>query len=208
MAYFLHCVRCNKDGSYAAVDPECAKCDGTGRDWRQDEELLDYHKWAGIQPHELLGRLNIKVNDPLRGEVWFFYRARTNSVEEDKAEVAANLSRKVGEFEYDYFTEPCQLCIERERDNSHSSLGCGWCEDNGVADLFGYPGKLLRFDEDEGYQYHQFPHPERRFYKDGEELVGRQGYAPVHPDSIQPDPRQLHRIAVATTDLIREKYSE
>ncbi|RYG90054.1 hypothetical protein EU803_15695 [Loktanella sp. IMCC34160] len=207
MPYFLHCMRCNEDGTYSNVNLECGKCDGTGRDWRKDDELLDFHKWAGLQPHELAGRLNVKVHDTHRGDIWFLYRPRINSVQEDRAEVAANRTRKAEEFDYDYFTEPCQMCLERERTNSRSSLGCGWCEDNGIENLFGYPGKLLRFEADEGYPYFQFPHEDRKFFKDGQELTERQGYAPVHPDCIRPDPRDLHRISVATTDLIKEKYS-
>ena len=206
MAYFLHCVRCNKDGTYTSVASDCGKCDGTGRDWRDDKELLDYHKWSGLQPHELLGRINVKVEDSSRGEVWFFYRPRINSVAEDRSEVATNLSRKAEEFEYDYFTEPCQLCIERERDNTRLA-SCGWCDDNGIAHLDEFPGQLLRFEFDEGYQYYQFPHPNRKFYKHGSELIERRGYAPVHPDCVRPDPRDLHRIAMGTMDVIRGKYS-
>lgn len=53
MPYFLNCVRCNKDNKYSNLGKTCPKCDGTGRDWREDHELEDYHKWAGFGIDEL-----------------------------------------------------------------------------------------------------------------------------------------------------------
>lgn len=42
MPYWLNCIRCNKDGSYANVDRACGKCSGLGQDWRSDDE----YEWA------------------------------------------------------------------------------------------------------------------------------------------------------------------
>lgn len=36
--YFHHCRRCNADGGYLQVDPDCRKCSGTGEDWAEDED--------------------------------------------------------------------------------------------------------------------------------------------------------------------------
>jgi len=53
--------------------------------------------------------------------------------------------------DYDYYEEPCQLCISRNSDR------CGWC--NGT--------HKVRFREDEGYPWHNRPHEKRIYTKRG-----------------------------------------
>lgn len=53
MPYFLNCIRCNKDNKFSNLGSPCKKCDGTGRDWRDDHELEGFHKWAGFGIDEL-----------------------------------------------------------------------------------------------------------------------------------------------------------
>lgn len=49
MPYFVNCPRCNDDNSYKNLGKPCTKCEGMGRDWRDDSELeSSYHSWAGI----------------------------------------------------------------------------------------------------------------------------------------------------------------
>lgn len=53
MPYFLNCPRCNKDNKYTNLGQECKKCDGTGRDWREDYELEGYHSRYSLKIEDL-----------------------------------------------------------------------------------------------------------------------------------------------------------
>ncbi len=87
MPYFINCPRCNAENDYSSVNPKCGKCSGTGRDWRDDYELADYHAWANITIEELQSE-KIIANEHYNKPVIFIYRESIPSVQEDKDEIA------------------------------------------------------------------------------------------------------------------------
>lgn len=86
MPYFLNCRRCNEDNSYSTIKSGCGKCDGTGRDWRDDHELENLHSWSKITIEEL--KSNGVMKRTRHSELFIFtYRPELLSVDEDKQEV-------------------------------------------------------------------------------------------------------------------------
>lgn len=79
MPYFTNCPRCNADNKYdklgtgADLSNSCPKCSGTGRDWRNDNELESYHSWANLGIDDLRSRLT-HVVERNGSTVYFTYR--------------------------------------------------------------------------------------------------------------------------------------
>lgn len=167
MPYFLYCVRCNEDGSYSNVNINCPKCDGTGNDWRADKELSDYHKWSELTIEQLKEHKELKSPNGIT----FIYGERIPSVKEEREQLA----KKHQEFtisEYDYYIEPCQLCISREGKTYES---CGWCHDSDTfhANRDTYPGNYIKIQYGgDGYPFHDTPHLTRVYFKNGNRIEG------------------------------------
>jgi len=82
MPYYTYCIKCNQDGSYSQVDRKCSKCSGTGNDWRRDEELDGYHKWANICLSDLKTKKEITVQNTT-----FIYENTIPSLEEERSRI-------------------------------------------------------------------------------------------------------------------------
>ncbi len=178
MPYFNYCIRCNKDGSYQYLNNDCPKCDGTGNSWREDNELENYHKWAGLKLDDLRREKSLISKDGIA----FFYRERIPSVEEEKRELRLiNESPKNWLKEkYDYYIEPCQLCISR---NGSTYDSCGWCHDDDTHYKQSdgtYSGDWVIIPyKGYGYPFHELPHPTRKYYKDKNYIEGSDGLIPT-----------------------------
>jgi len=61
MPFFLNCDKCNIDDNFQAINPDCGRCDGTGRDWRDDHELNFFAKGA-FNLNELIQAGEIELN--------------------------------------------------------------------------------------------------------------------------------------------------
>ena len=117
MPYFIFCIRCNKDGSFQHINLDCPKCDGAGNDWRDDNELENYHKWSKLKLNDLVREKTLISEEGTK----FFYRDRIPSIKEERLELKLMYSKEDGVLrqsaplngEYDFYIEPCQLCISR-----------------------------------------------------------------------------------------------
>lgn len=101
-------MKCNEDNSYTQITTTCTKCSGTGRDWREDSELENYHKWADITLEQLIKKSSIKIDN--NGKNYsFIYRDSfpSCSIQEEIAEIKAQL---VG----DDSTKPSQIFCTHE----------------------------------------------------------------------------------------------
>lgn len=82
---------------------------------------------------------------------------------------------------YNYYIEPCQFCITRAKNGADISE-CGWCgsgEDTRHRSSHEHPGDIVKIPADGyGYPYHDSPHPERKYYKDGRHIPEMDGLAP------------------------------
>lgn len=83
---------------------------------------------------------------------------------------------------FDYYIEPCQFCITRAKNGADISE-CGWCgsgEDTHYRSSHEHPGNIVKIPADGyGYPYHDSPHPERKYYKDGRHILEMDGQAPA-----------------------------
>ena len=82
---------------------------------------------------------------------------------------------------YDFYTEPCQLCISREG-NTYDV--CGWCHDDDThykARDGQYPGDYIRIPTGgDGYPFHAMPHSMRKYFQSDK-------YIPEMDGAIPPD---------------------
>lgn len=80
---------------------------------------------------------------------------------------------------YDYYTEPCQLCLSR---NGRTYDICGWCNepDTHYKKKDGtYPGDWIRIPfEGYGYPFHARPHPTRKYFKNERFIENSKGKLP------------------------------
>lgn len=94
---------------------------------------------------------------------------------------------------YDYYIEPCQLCISRGT-NINSYGGCGWCaknEDTYHASDNRYIGDIIKIPyEGYGYPFHEIPHETRKYYKNNKYINNSKGTVPS--DVTQWDIRHAH----------------
>ncbi len=67
---------------------------------------------------------------------------------------------------FDYYIEPCQLCISR---NGSTYDTCGWCNDDDTHFKTSdgkYPGDYIKITaENMGYPFHNSPQETRKYYK-------------------------------------------
>lgn len=180
MPYFIYCKRCNENGSYLSVKEDCPKCEGGGKDWREDNELSDYHSWSGLSLEKLITEKSLIAEDGTE----FFYRNDFTTLEQDL--IYVKNTKIIHHYKtlpklkekYEYYIEPCQLCISRGEHNQN----CGWC---GEDDTFGgeskeHIGNLTKIPHGGwGYPFHELPHPERKYFtKSGEHFKNYNGYLP------------------------------
>lgn len=89
---------------------------------------------------------------------------------------------------YDYYTEPCQLCIERSSDGRGYLVDeCGWCNDSDTyhSEALGSPGNIIKISGETGYPYHKSAHPKRRYFLNGGELPQLIGTNPIDTSSTK-----------------------
>jgi hypothetical protein len=83
---------------------------------------------------------------------------------------------------YDYYVEPCQLCIQSEKNGQQDRIeNCTWCHapESHYSDSDDYPGSIIKVQHaGEGYRFHQAPHPERHYYLNDELLDSVTGQEP------------------------------
>ncbi|MBT9099246.1 hypothetical protein KFZ76_16250 [Methylovulum psychrotolerans] len=81
---------------------------------------------------------------------------------------------------YDYYIEPCQLCIQR---NGATYENCGWCHDSDThySNRDGeYCGDYIILPYGGyGYPFHELPHPTRKYYKSNRYLENSDGKLPT-----------------------------
>jgi len=87
---------------------------------------------------------------------------------------------------YDYYIEPCQLCISR---NGVTYNKCGWCHDtdthfkkkNGE-----FPGDWIKIiNGGGGYPFHEIPHPTRKYFKNNKFIIRSEGALPPGVSSLE-----------------------
>ena len=99
MPFFLNCDKCNIDDNFQNIDADCGRCDGTGRDWRDDHEL-DFFAKGVFNLDDLIKAGEIELN--LDGEIQlsdpneyrpfrrlYTYRPKILSRQQDWAELEA-----------------------------------------------------------------------------------------------------------------------
>lgn len=101
---------------------------------------------------------------------------------------------------YDYYIEPCQLCIAR---NGSTHDICGWCNDRDTfykkRDI--YAGNYIKLSYGgNGYPYHEIPHITRRYYKDDVHLEKFDAKTP--PDISDEDIAVAHARNEASARLL------
>lgn len=89
--YTVNCRRCNPDNSFTSLDPNCLKCSGRGLDWREDEALDGYHRWAGLSIDTLKSKgTSIVIRAGIK--YVFTYRHTMLSTEQEQKEVMLRLA--------------------------------------------------------------------------------------------------------------------
>lgn len=87
---------------------------------------------------------------------------------------------------YDYYIEPCQFCITRAKNGADIS-DCGWCgsgEDTRYRTSHEHPGDIVKIPAGGyGYPYHDSPHPERKYYRNGRHIPALDGDTPLDTES-------------------------
>ena len=83
MPYYIFCRKCNSDGSYQDIDRKCTKCKGTGNDWRDNEELEDYHKWLDVSLEKLKKEKLVTSKDGTK----IFYHNSIPTIKEEQEKV-------------------------------------------------------------------------------------------------------------------------
>ena len=203
MPYYLFCSRCNEDGSYQNINSSCKICYGTGNDWRDDEALETYHRWAGIHITDLKRDGTRKALDGTP----FFYAESFPPVGFGQPIAPVNKKSNVIPFkpiqrssEYDFYIEPCQLCISR---SGATHATCGWCNDSDTCyrrSDGSYPGNWVKISKDDGYPFHELPHKTRRYYRNGTYLEGWDGAVP--PEISPADARGAQARNSAASELL------
>jgi hypothetical protein len=183
MPYYIYCIRCNHGGSYQHINQDCPKCDGTGNDWRDDNELENYHKWSKLKLDDLVREKTLISEDGIE----FFYQDRIPSIKEERLQLKLLSSNEKGKLkkniqlngDYDFYIEPCQLCISR---NGSTYDSCGWCHDSDTHHKTTdgtYAGDWVVIPhKGDGYPFHELPHPTRRYYLNKSFLEGSEGVIP------------------------------
>ena len=90
---------------------------------------------------------------------------------------------------YDYYIEPCQLCISR---NGSTYDICGWCNDSDThykKSDGSFPGDWISIPHGGyGYPFHELPHPNREYFKDNKLVESSLGKLPT--DVLMPEVEQ------------------
>lgn len=80
---------------------------------------------------------------------------------------------------YDYYVEPCQLCISR---NGSTYSSCGWCQESDTHYKKGdgtFPGDWVSIPYGGyGYPFHELPHETRKYYKNNNHIELSDGNLP------------------------------
>ncbi len=90
---------------------------------------------------------------------------------------------------YDFYIEPCQLCIERAGTKKYDLIdGCGWCNDADThyEDSSEHPGAIVKIPHHgDGYPFHESPHPERKYFKGRKQITSSEklGSSKISRDS-------------------------
>ncbi len=83
------------------------------------------------------------------------------------------------ERNYDYYIEPCQLCISR---NGSTYDKCGWCNDTDTHYMISegkYPGDYIKIPSGGlGYPFHNSAHSTRKYYRNSAYIDGSLGKKP------------------------------
>lgn len=84
---------------------------------------------------------------------------------------------------YDFYTEPCQLCIERAESGQFDLVeSCGWCNDNDTyhSESAIYPGCLIKIKNGgDGYPFHSTAHANRKYFLSDTHLNQIDGANPI-----------------------------
>ena len=86
---------------------------------------------------------------------------------------------------YDYYIEPCQLCISRNGDSYDS---CEWCQGTDTHykksdDTYAGDWISILYGGN-GYLFHELPHPTRQYYKDNKVIEFSDGKLPSDVSAI------------------------
>ncbi|CAM3930975.1 hypothetical protein [Pseudoalteromonas byunsanensis] len=94
MPYYLNCSRCNKDNKYSSLGNPCNKCSGTGRDWREDDEVNLLHRMTGLGIDELKEKGRVELVDNYGELKVFIYTEEipTCSISEEIEEIRKNFA--------------------------------------------------------------------------------------------------------------------
>jgi hypothetical protein len=100
--------------------------------------------------------------------------------------------------DYDYYIEPCQLCISR---NGATYDICGWCHDSDThfKKRDGtFPGDWIKICGDrDSYPFHEMPHPTRKYYRDNKFIAGSEGLIPPNVTDVDIRTAQARNAAVS-----------
>jgi hypothetical protein len=104
---------------------------------------------------------------------------------------------------YDFYREPCQLCISRADEGKFELIkGCGWCNDTDThyRESCEYPGDIIEVQSGgSGYPFHDSPHPKRKYYRDGTHLELLDGSYPIDVAKIKSEVKPQIGVRVICT---------
>lgn len=143
MPYFVNCPRCNDDNCYTKLGEKCVKCNGSGRDWRGDDELKSYHSWAEISIEDLERDKVLSVENYGKISVFTYQSEIPNSdytIEEEVRDIRESLGLSEQEHVSQIF------CTHKWVSNSSS--GEEECEHCGKTRLQSQAQKSKRFSYD------------------------------------------------------------